>query len=57
MQKKISYSLVASFLFSRKILSVNCMIHAIMSNTMPKIARLLLSKVLKPIKLYSTNNI
>ena len=29
---------------SRKILSVNCMIHAIMSNTMPKIARLLLSK-------------
>ena len=42
---------------SRKMLSINCMIHAILSNKIPKITKLLLSSQLKPIKLYSTNNI
>ena len=42
---------------SRKLQSFNCMIHAILVNTMPKITKLLLLKQLKPIKLYSTNNI
>ena len=41
---------------NRKQLSINCMIHAILSNEMPKITKLLLLKQLKPIKLYSTNN-
>ncbi len=42
---------------NRKLLSITCMIHAILSNTMPKISKLLLLKQLKPSKLYSTNNI
>ncbi len=33
------------------------MIESITTKNIPKITRLLLSKVLKPIKLYSTNNI
>ncbi|GGD37562.1 hypothetical protein GCM10012288_09590 [Malaciobacter pacificus] len=33
------------------------MIESIITKNIPKITRLLLSKVLKPIKLYSTNNI
>lgn len=41
---------------NRKLLSITCMIHAILSNTMPKISKLLLLKQLKPINLYSTNN-
>ena len=56
-KKYFSFFGVLAATVSRKILSVNCMIDAIMSNTMPKIAKVLLSKVLKPIKLYSTNNI
>ena len=42
---------------NRKLLSITCMIHAILSNTMPKITKLMLLKQLKPSKLYSTNNI
>ena len=41
---------------NRKLQSFNCMIHAILVNTMPKITKLLLLKQLKPINLYSTNN-
>ncbi|BAK73339.1 MAG: hypothetical protein AB7S49_08000 [Arcobacter sp.] len=40
----------------KKIQSINCMIHSILSK-MPKITKQLLQKQLKPIKLYSTNNI
>ena len=42
---------------NRKLQSFNCMIHAILSNTMPKITKLLLSKQLKSIKRYTTHNI
>ncbi len=42
---------------NRKLQSFNCMIHAILVNTMPKITKLLLLTQLKPSKLYSTNNI
>ena len=42
---------------SRKMLSINCMFHSVLSNKMPEITKLLLSSQLKPIKLYSTNNI
>lgn len=41
----------------RKLQSFYCMIDSILSQDLPKITKLLLSKVLKPIKLYSTNNI
>lgn len=41
---------------NRKLQSFNCMIHAILVNTMPKITKLLLLTQLKPSKLYSTNN-
>ena len=41
---------------NRKLQSINCTIHAILVNTMPKINKLLLLKQLKPINLYSTNN-
>ncbi len=40
-----------------KIDSYFSMIVTIISQTMPKITKLLLKKQLKPIKLYSTNNI
>lgn len=40
-----------------KMQSFYCSIDSIISNNLPKITKLLLSKVLKPIKLYSTNNI
>lgn len=42
---------------NEKLQSFNCMIHAILVNTMPKITKLLLLTQLKPSKLYSTNNI
>ena len=42
---------------SRKMLSINCMFHSVLANKMPKITKLLLSSQLKPVKLYSTNNI
>lgn len=41
----------------RKLQSFYCMIDSILSQDLPKITKLLLSKVLKLIKLYSTNNI
>lgn len=41
----------------KKMQSFYCMIDSILSQDLPKITKLLLSKVLKPIKLYSTNNI
>lgn len=40
-----------------KMHSFYCMIDSIISKDIPNITKLLLSKVLKPIKLYSTNNI
>ena len=42
---------------NRKLQSFNCMINAILLNTIPKITKLMLLKQLKPINLYSTNNI
>ena len=42
---------------NQKLQSFNCMIHAILLDEMPKITKLLLLKQLKPVKLYSTNNI
>ena len=42
---------------NEKLQSFNCMIHAILVNTMPKITKLLLLTQVKPSKLYSTNNI
>lgn len=41
----------------RKLMSMYCMIDSIITKDIPKIAKILLSKVLKPVKLYSTNNI
>jgi hypothetical protein len=42
---------------NRKLQSINCMIHAILLDEIPKITKLLLKKQLKSVKLYSTNNI
>jgi len=41
----------------RKMQSFYCAIDSILSLDLPKITKLLLSKVLKPVKLYSTNNL
>ena len=41
----------------RKIHSFYCTVHSIMSQDLPKITRLLLSKQLKPIKINLTNHI
>lgn len=41
----------------RKMQSFYCTINSILNLDLPKITKLLLSKVLKPTKLYSTNNI
>ncbi|MCT7909013.1 hypothetical protein N5915_05525 [Arcobacter lacus] len=41
---------------NRKLLSIGCKINSVLSK-MPKIIKQLLEKQLKPIKLYSTNNI
>ena len=40
-----------------KMQSYYCAIDSVLSLDLPKITKLLLSKVLKPVKLYSTNNI
>lgn len=40
-----------------KIQSFRCMIEALLTLQLPNIIKNLLSKVLKPVKLYSTNNI
>ncbi|ADG93504.1 conserved hypothetical protein [Arcobacter nitrofigilis DSM 7299] len=41
----------------RKISSIYSLIHSLMSIDMPKIVNLLISRQLKPAKLYSTNKI
>ncbi len=56
-RKYFSFFGILAATVNRKLQSFNCMIHAILSNTMPKITKLLLLKQLKPSKLYSTNNI
>ena len=42
---------------SKKLQSICCSMHSIIINNVPKILNILLSTQLKPIKLYSTNNI
>jgi len=42
---------------SKKLQSICCSMHTINAITLPKITNILLSTQLKPIKLYSTNNI
>lgn len=42
---------------NRKLQSFCCTINTINSIRLPKILKMLLSKQLKPVKLYSTNNI
>ena len=56
-RKYFSFFGILSATVNTKLQSFNCMIHAILVNTMQKITKLLLLKQLKPIKLYSTNNI
>ena len=41
---------------NRKLQSINCMIHAILLDELPRITKLLLLKQLKPIKRYTTHN-
>lgn len=41
----------------KKMHSFYCMIDSILHIEIPKITKLLISNILKPIKLYSTNNI
>ncbi len=55
-RKYFSFFGILAATVDRKLQSLNCMIHAILSNKMPKITKLLLLTQLKPIKLYSTNN-
>lgn len=54
-RKYFSFFGILAATVNRKLQSFNCMIHAILSNTMPEITKLLLLKQLKPINLYSTN--
>ena len=56
-RKYFSFFGILSATVNTKLQSFNCMILAILVNTMPKITKLLLLKQLKPSKLYSTNNI
>ncbi len=56
-RKYFSFFGILSATVNTKLQSFNCMIDAILVNTMPKITKLLLLKQLKPINLYSTNNI
>ena len=56
-KKYFSFFGILAATVNRKLQSFSCMIHAILSNTMPKITKLMLLKQLKPSKLYSTNNI
>ena len=42
---------------NRKLQSINCMIHAILLDELPRITKLLLLKQLKPIKRYTTHKI
>ncbi len=55
-RKYFSFFGILAATVNRKLQSFSCMIHAILSNKMPKITKLLLLTQLKPIKLYSTNN-
>lgn len=54
-RKYFSFFGILAATVNRKLQSFNCMIHAILSNKMPEITKLLLLKQLKPINLYSTN--
>lgn len=54
-RKYFSFFGILAATVNRKLQSFNCMIDAILSNTMPEITKLLLLKQLKPINLYSTN--
>ncbi|CAM4020597.1 hypothetical protein [Arcobacter cloacae] len=56
-KKYFSFFGILAATVDRKMQSFYCSIDSIISNNLPKIIKLLLSKVLKPIKLYSTNNI
>jgi hypothetical protein len=56
-KKYFSFFGILAATVDRKMQSFYCSIDSIISNNLPKITKLLLSKVLKPIKLYSTNNI
>ena len=56
-KKYFSFFGILAATVDRKMQSFYCSMDSIISNNLPKIIKLLLSKVLKPIKLYSTNNI
>jgi len=56
-QKYFTFFGVLAATVDRKLQSLYCTIDSIKSLNLPKIVKLLLSKQLKPIKLYSTNNI
>ena len=56
-KKYFSFFGILAATVDRKMQSFYCSIDSIIINNLPKIIKLLLSKVLKPIKLYSTNNI
>lgn len=56
-RKYFSFFGVLTATVNRKLQSFVCMIHSILIDKMPKINNLLIHKQLKPIKLYSTNNI
>ena len=55
-KKYFSFFGILAATVNRKLLSFTCMIHSILSKV-PEITKILLHKQLKPIKLYSTNNI
>jgi hypothetical protein len=55
-RKYFSFFGILAATVNKKLQSITCTIHAILSNSMPKINKLLLLKQLKPINSYSTNN-
>lgn len=56
-KKYFSFFGILSATVSRKMHAFYCSIETILSCHLPKILKLLLTKQLKPMKLYSTNNI